>query len=322
MKRRTGLALILVLTLLVTLLAGCGSSSSGDSSASSEATAGSGDFGPTEDAMMDESAPQATAEGEESAQQPQQTTKLIYRGDLELETTSFDDVTESLLKLVESCGGYVESSDLHNYDGSYRYANYTVRVPAEQYRTFFSSVGELCHVTWRSEETENITRTYYDTAGRLATQQAKLTRLQELLRQAESMEDIITIESAISDTEYQIESLSGEMRTYDDLVNHSTVTIHLREVYQLSNVGEPANGFGGRLGNALISGLRGFFNSMENLLVALAYGWVWVLLAVIVAVLVLRRVRKDKQKQDNAPARPKFRLGKQNDKDDHDTPET
>ena len=48
------------------------------------------------------------------------------------------------------------------------------------------------------------------------------------------MEDIITIESAISETEYEIERLSGTKRHYDALVDYATVTLELREVYRLS----------------------------------------------------------------------------------------
>ena len=57
------------------------------------------------------------------------------------------------------------------------------------------------------------------------------------------MEDIITIESAISETEYQIESLSGTLRHYDALVDYATIHISLQEVYRLSNVEEPAESF-------------------------------------------------------------------------------
>ena len=69
-------------------------------------------------------------------------------------------------------------------------------------------------MTWQSDTAENISERYYDTQSRLETAQIKLERLQELLKKAESMEDIITIESAISETEYEIEDLSGTMRHY------------------------------------------------------------------------------------------------------------
>lgn len=293
MKRRIwiawGLALLLVLS-------GCGASAKGETTASEQwdadsvetnATPGS-PMGVPEEAMggIQENAPEA---------QTKQPAKLIYRGSMEMETTAFDDASVELRALVERCGGHMQSSNLRYSSSGYRSAEYVVRVPAAQYRTFFTTAGELCHVTWKNEETEDVSMVYYDTAGRLKTQETKLTRLQELLQKAETMEDIITLESAISETEYAIDSLSGELRHYDDLVDYSTVTINLQEVYKLSNTGEPAESFGDRLGAAFRSGILGFAGAMESLAVGVAYAWVWLLLAAAIlggVVYVARRRQK------------------------------
>ena len=48
------------------------------------------------------------------------------------------------------------------------------------------------------------------------------------------MEDIIALESAISETELEIEFLTGSLRKYDSKINFSTITLSLREVYRLS----------------------------------------------------------------------------------------
>ena len=112
------------------------------------------------------------------------------------------------------------------------------------HQDLLAQVGELCHVTYQEQDSDNVSEAYYDTESRLITQQTKLERLQTLLAQAETMEDIITIESAISDTELEIEQLTGTLRQYDSLVDFSTVYITLQEVYQLSNVEEPATRLG------------------------------------------------------------------------------
>ena len=52
---------------------------------------------------------------------------------------------------------------------------------------------------------------------------------QNLLAQAENMKDIITIESAISDTELEIERLTGTLRQYDALVDYATSQAKLGE---------------------------------------------------------------------------------------------
>lgn len=222
--------------------------------------------------------------------------KMIRTASLELETTEFEESVSALADLTERFGGYFESSSIGNRGSGYRWADYTVRVPAERYQEFLNQVGELCHETWRNTSEDDVSEAYYDTAGRLKTQQIKLERLQALLEKADAMEDIITIESAISETEQAIDSLSGTLRHYDSLVDYATVSITLSEVYKLSNVEEKPIGFGGRLAAAFSEGGTAFLNGMENLAVALAYGWLWIVLLAVIAAVVVRVLRKRRKR--------------------------
>ena len=221
---------------------------------------------------------------------------MIYTARMEVETTGFDAADADLRTLVEVLGGYFEQAAVHNYSSGYRSGDYTARIPADQFHPFLERVGTLCHVTYQEESGEDVGEQYYDVESRLVTQQTKLERLQNLLAQAENMEDIITIESAISDTELEIEQLTGTLRHYDSLVDYATVYITLREVYQLSNVEEPATSFGSRMGAAFASGWRGFVSALESLAVTLAYGWVWLLLLVVIGAAAGRILWKRKHR--------------------------
>jgi len=292
MKKRWMLAMVLA----ISLLAGCGAAGGNTSMSAADAAESTTMEAPgAEPGAFDTgggTVPERKDRGE----------KLIYTAELQMETTAFDEAAEAIRDLTADSGGYFQSSSVSSWGSGYRSARYTIRVPAEAYAAFLEQVGALCHVLDRQEYTDNVTEAYYDTDGRLKTQQTKLERLQALLAKAETMEDIITIESAISETEAQIESLAGELRHYDALVDYATVTISLEEVYKLSNVEEPATGFFSRLGSAFVSGFQGFLNGLEDLAVALAYGWTWLVILALIAVLVVRRLRKrrkDVQKPDD-----------------------
>ena len=309
MKQRLW-SLALALALAAALLCGCGAS----------AGSPAGEAAPQ--AMMDTaSGAQAEFGGDVNApssaavQRKNGSAKLIYTAGMELETTTFDDAAQGLAALTETCGGYFESSTIQNIGSGYRVGTYAVRVPAEQYAGFCRKVGEQCHVTWQTASTEDVSEQYYDTDGRLRTQQTKLERLQTLLAKAEKMEDIITIENAISQTEEQIDQLSGQLQHYDALVEYSTVNLTLTEVSKLSNVEEPVSGFPSRVGAAFVSGWKNFVSGLESLTVALAYGWVWVLVLAAVAAAVIRVVRR-RRARDAAvlpaqPVRPEKERGKE-----------
>ena len=283
MKRRLFVC-FLALTMLLSLTACGAASKTAASSANSRpadtvsATEEKGYFDAETNGGYDD-------EGRDSGGSVLENQKIIYTGDINLETTAFDETVKALAALAEVKGGYLESSTVGGGSRGYRWADYTVRVPSAQFQGFLDQAGELAHVTWRNTNLENITETYYDTAG----------RLQKLLSQAENMEDIITIESAISETEWNIEDLSGTLRHYDALVDFATINVHVSEVYKYSDTEELPENFGDRLSSAMSRGWHSFVNGMEDFAVALAYSWMWLILwAVIIAAaeVILRKIRR------------------------------
>ena len=311
MKR--GFAWALALAMMLALLAGCGGSTGGETTASDVSNSETTSSAPMEDAggswgAWTDEAPSAEAgETDPDGGGRLREAKMIYTAHMEVETTAFDTADADLRTLVEVLGGYFEQAAVHNYGSGYRSGDYTVRIPADQFQAFLDRVGTICHVTYKEEGSENVSEAYYDAESRLVTQQTKLERLQALLAQAENMEDIITIESAISDTELEIEQLTGTLRHYDSLVDFSTVYITLQEVYQLSNVEEPATSFGSRISAAFASGWRGFVSALEGVAVALAYGWVWLVIlaaAGAAAGRILWKRRHPKTKPEEKPETP------------------
>lgn len=224
-------------------------------------------------------------------------TRLIYTAEIELETTEFDSAVSGLSDLTNAMGGYFQESHVNNY-GSYRSGAYTVRVPAEQFDEFCSAVGRLCQLNSISRSAQDISEEYYDSQSRLLTQQTKLERLRQLLSQADSMDDMIVIESAISETELQIEYLTGTLRKYDSLVGFSTVTVYLQEVYKLTDVDAPAIGFGARLSQAFKSGCSSFVSGLERAVLSFARAWVeWLIVLVIVSAAIFMVIKRHKSRR-------------------------
>ena len=231
--------------------------------------------------------------------------KLIRRAELSIQTEKFDESKAALDRLVAECGGYFENSS--EYGGGYRdaYANrsgeYTVRVPAEKYDRFLSQTGELGYVTNKDESSEDVGERYYDIEARLKTQRTKQERLLVLLEKAETMEDIISLENALSDVEYQIEMYSSDLRRYDALVGFSTFQISLSEVRQVTEeVGETAS-LGQRMSAGFQASVRGLSQGFQNFLIWVSYNLflaVFLTAVAAVAVIVGRRELKKLRKQD------------------------
>ena len=240
--------------------------------------------------------PEGGAGGEESRLT---NAKMVYTANIEAQTMDFDTCAADLEKLVDQMGGYLEYASSNSYGDGYRSGSYTARIPAARFKAFLKSVGDIGHITYQDKSSENISEQYYDVESRLATQRTKLERLQALLARAENMEDIITIESAIAETELQIEQLTGSLRQYDALVDFSTVYIQLREVSRLSDVETTPPSFSTRLGAAFSGGLISFGDFLQDLAIFLAYSWIWLL---ILAAIILAAVWAARRRQTRREA--------------------
>lgn len=213
--------------------------------------------------------------------------KLIRRCTMTIQTAEFDETVNALYQLVERLGGYFEQSSL--YGGSYQNANarrsgsYVIRIPAEHYDGFRVDAGGLGYVTHSSESTEDIGEQYYDTEARLKTLRTKQERLLSLLEQAETMEDIITLESALSDVEYEIEGYSSTLNRYDGLVSYATFTLDLQEVIRVDETTGQADTLADRMKHGFTSGFESLVDGGEDLLVWISYHLFSILILVAVA---------------------------------------
>jgi len=110
------------------------------------------------------------------------------------------------------------------------------------------------------------------------------------------MEDLITIESAISDVEWEIDNLGSSLKYYDSHVSYSTVTINLKEVYEVVMDEAPMT-FGERIGSSFNQGMRSIGMFFKNLLIWLAASWLWLIIIAAIAVVVIILIRKAVKKK-------------------------
>lgn len=303
MKKLSAMLLTLVLLLSLTACGGSAANSSASMTTTEVNFDSAADVGWTSESKTEPETPAETEMdgGSAAAGAAQANAKMIYTGELYLQTKEFDQALSAIDSAVEELGGYYESHDL-SQGGSYRALYATVRVPQEHFTAFMDQAGQAAHVTDRVAYQEDVSEQYYDVESRLTTQRTKLERLQELLQQAESMEDIITLESAISDTELTIEQLTGSLRKYDSRINYSTVTLTLDEVYRLSSEETPVQTFGQRLSAAFERGLEQGIDGMEDFVISLARNWVTLLIwaAIIAAAAVIARRQWKKRHRSSA----------------------
>lgn len=237
-------------------------------------------------------------------------TKIIRTADLSLQSTEFDAAVDALNALVDHQNGYFESSNF-SYGGysstGNRWGEFTVRVPQENFDAFLSAVGDVAHVVSRNTGVQDVGEAYYDAELRLKTLETKHERLLSLLEQAELMEDIISLESALSDVEYEIQQYTSTLTRYDALIDFSTIRIELREVARVTDTPTQTDPLSARMGAAFSSGWQEFCDGLAIFALWCAYNFMGILIFLAVAAaaaFVLVRLRRRRRKAWTCQAPP------------------
>lgn len=223
--------------------------------------------------------------------------KLVYTASVTLESEDFEAASDALHQKIASLGGIIVSENAYNlnkkgYGG--RSMDMTVRIPQENYETFLAGLSDICNVAAVNRYVDNLTERYYDNENRLKSYRIQEERLFAMLEKAESVTEMLEIESRLCDVQYQIEALTNTQRTIDNDVRYSTFNLTLAEVKKFTTP-EPET-FGDKFKEAVGGSLESFGVFSENLLFFFIYVLPYLLcVAVVVIVVVLVKVANKKK---------------------------
>ena len=294
---KKGICLVLSLLLLLT---GCGSSSMKSESVA-ETWAASYDSGPGEDSL-------GTNGSEGTLDNLPQGRKFIIRMDITAEAQELEPALQAVTDRLTALGGYVENQYIYNgslYSGRrYRNADLTLRVPADKLSELIAAVEETGNVVSSSRSTEDVTLQYVDTESRVTALKTEQTRLLELMEQAETMSDLLEIESRLTEVRSDLERYTSQLKVLANQVDYATVSLSLSEVQEYTPVAEKTRWE--KITEGFVGSIRGVWNLILDvlsfLIIALPY---LVVLGLVIWALVILIHRLRRKKGPKAPKKPK-----------------
>lgn len=307
MKMRKLLAAGLLLLLFVGILAGCSAEAPGEAD-------DRGVYDKSENSMAAESANTSLSGTQtSSAMEVPQNQKLIRTVYLDAETETMDDLLAAVEQRIGELEGYVENREVYNgssYNSSRsRYANLTIRIPADRLDEFVNHVSQVSNITSNRESAEDVTLDYVATQSRIVALETEQTRLLELLAKAENMEDLLLIESRLTDVREELERVNSQLRVYDNLVNYATIHLDISEVRQYTVVEEEPETVWERISSGFMKSLKGLGNGITEifvfLVVALPYLAVIALVGAGIILLLKGRRKKNIKKPIQTDLNPK-----------------
>ncbi len=154
-----------------------------------------------------------------------------------------DVLLSGLSSHISSLGGYAESRNIQNGStqsaGAVRSATLVIRIPSAQLDSFVQQIDDTSNVVSTKETSDDVTLEYADIEGRLKMLQAEEKRLLKFLSEANSITEMLEVETQLTQVQSDIESLTAQLKTYDNLVDHGTVTLQITEVEVYTPVAEP-----------------------------------------------------------------------------------
>lgn len=174
----------------------------------------------------------------------------------------------------------------------------TIRIPAEKLDDFLSEVAESSNVISRNDSITDVTLQYVDLESHKKVLLAEQDRLLELMEQVETIEDIIALESRLSEVRYQLESMESQLRTYDNQISYSTIYLNINEVTKLTPVKEQSTWE--KISTGFVDSLygvgAGLMNFIIRLIINLPYLVLWAVV-ILVIVLIIKMIRKSMKKR-------------------------
>lgn len=228
--------------------------------------------------------------------------KLVTTVNLELETKEFEQTMSGIEAKIQELGGYIESMDVYNgssYAGSRsnRYADMKIRIPAPKLNSFMNTVSDIGNIIRRNDNVEDVTLSYVDMESRRDTLRTEQSRLLEFLDRADSVETVIALEERLSEVRYQLESMESRLRTLDNLVEYSTVSLNVTEVRELTPVVKQT--VWERIGTGISENVSDILNGIVEAFVWFVIQIPYLVIWAAVLGIVIWRLRKSWQKRHN-----------------------
>lgn len=150
----------------------------------------------------------------------------------EVERGHFSERAETLKMLVGNYNAYLLNEDVRKSDTGFRetyYGSYTIKVDVSEYERFIVDLKNIGEVQSFSENVDDITGQYTDLQIELELEKDKLTRYQNLYKDAEDIEDKITLEGMIASQERTVKYLEDRINNLDKRIDYATVYFSLNE---------------------------------------------------------------------------------------------
>jgi hypothetical protein len=145
--------------------------------------------------------------------------KLVKTGYMRIETDE-DDFAKKITELkaaTKKLEGYVASESRNSV---------TIKVPSGRLDELIAITRQLGEVVGQDVHVHDVTATYVDLQIRIDNLKRLRSRLQELIQQGSSVQEVLEVERELARVTRELEQLEGQLRLMDNQVTFATLNVN------------------------------------------------------------------------------------------------
>lgn len=157
--------------------------------------------------------------------------KKIRTVNMSLECKNVESAAKELKDKVKAQGGYIESEDYSAVSqwNDTKSMNFTIRIPKGNVDSFLDFLNGEGRILSKSENLQDVRLQYRDAKNHIKALETEQERILALMEKAETVDQLIALESRLTDIRYQLDSYNSEILDYDNKVDFSTIYLELQE---------------------------------------------------------------------------------------------
>ena len=168
--------------------------------------------------------------------------EVIATAEMTLRSKDVEATVDAIDSIAGASGGFVSGRDIQSdpdNDARTR-ATVTVRVPTQKLDDVIDQVSSEAEVERVVSNEQDVTETVIDVDSRVKSARASVDRIRVLLSQANTIGEVVRIESELSRREADLESLLARQRALADQTEMATMTVTVLAPEAVTPTPEPA----------------------------------------------------------------------------------
>ena len=154
--------------------------------------------------------------------------KVSRNGSMSVTVEKAEEAVETITDIAEQAGGFVSVARIYEIASDIKSGHITIKVPSDKFDETIDKIKDTTIKVEREEvSTQDVTDQYIDLETRLRNYNATEDKYLEVLKKAQTVNEILDVQRELSQIRNNIERIEGQIKYMDRQVEMSTISVSL-----------------------------------------------------------------------------------------------